>query len=174
MADSLKASFDSSEWDRFFEKMTGPVRESLARRMGVEGGTILRDEAKQLAPVGRAEAKYFRQFGGSLTPGLLKSAIYLAFSSTRSTTDVFTYHISWNAKKAPHGHLVEFGHWMPYLVVFSKGYGWKTFTNQPMAGKKVAATPFLRPAYEGSLGRVHVAMIERGKRELPELLGSIT
>ena len=61
--------------------------------------------------------------------GVLKDAIYHVFSKDRSTTDQgggrATYHISWNAAKhkAPHGHLVEFGHWMPYVTRLNRKTG---------------------------------------------------
>jgi HK97 gp10 family phage protein len=42
-------------------------------------------------------------------PGSLRRAIYRKFSKERSTDTVKTYRISWNAKKAPYGHMVEFG-----------------------------------------------------------------
>lgn len=54
--------------------------------------------------------------------GVLKDSIYHVFSKDRSTTDQgggrAVYHVSWNhaKNKAPHGHLVEFGHWMPYVT----------------------------------------------------------
>ena len=41
--------------------------------------------------------------------GLLESAIYRAYSPENSSPTLKTYRISWNKKKAPHGHLVEFG-----------------------------------------------------------------
>jgi hypothetical protein len=68
--------------------------------------------------------------------GVLKNAIYHAFSADRSTTDGgggrAVYHISWNyggkkskGKKgrAPHGHLVEFGHDMPYVTRLDRKTG---------------------------------------------------
>lgn len=41
--------------------------------------------------------------------GRLKSAIYQVFSQDFSGDGYATYHISWNKKKAPHGHLIEGG-----------------------------------------------------------------
>lgn len=41
--------------------------------------------------------------------GLLESAIYRVYSKDRSVGNLQLYHISWNRKKAPHGHLIEFG-----------------------------------------------------------------
>lgn len=171
MADSVKATFDTSEWDALFDRLVGPARESLARRMGVSGGQVLRDEAKAQAPEGIAEEKAVRQFGGSLRPGALKNAIYLVFSDDRSTSTVFTYSISWNAKQAPHGHLLEFGHWQPYAVVFTEKWGWYTDKTRLLATPKwTAAHPFLAPAYMAAKARAADAMIARGRKELPGLL----
>ena len=41
--------------------------------------------------------------------GLLKSAIYRTYSPEKSTADAKMYRVSWNKKKAAHGHLIEFG-----------------------------------------------------------------
>ena len=41
--------------------------------------------------------------------GLLHGAIYRVYSPEKSTATSKLYRVSWNKKKAPHGHLVEFG-----------------------------------------------------------------
>ena len=46
MADAV---FDDKEWTSAFAMLRGEFKESLARRMGVSGGRILRDEAKRRA-----------------------------------------------------------------------------------------------------------------------------
>ena len=46
---------------------------------------------------------------GPYRPGTLRDSIYQAFSKDNSYRDVSTYHISWNADKAPYGGMVEFG-----------------------------------------------------------------
>lgn len=46
--------------------------------------------------------------------GNLASSIYQAYSRDNSSPGRATYHVSWNAKRAPHGHLVEFGHMLRY------------------------------------------------------------
>jgi hypothetical protein len=169
MADSLKATFDSSEWDVIFAQLAGPVGESLARRMAVSGGVVLRDEAKLRAPLGTAEEHSMRPFGGSKRPGALKAAIYLAYSDASKPNEV-TYHISWNSKKAPHGHLLEFGYWQKYKVIFSKEKGWFTTKELRPTPKWIPAWSFLRPAYEAKIKEVRAVMIQRGREELPKLL----
>jgi hypothetical protein len=171
MADSLKATFDTSQWDAVLAKLAGPAAESLARRMCVSGGVILRDEAKINAPQGVAEEQAIRQYGGSIRPGALKDAIYLAFRDGESSKTLFKYSVTWNAKKAPHGHLVEFGHWQPYRIVFTKDRGWQTLINHPLPTPSwVPGMPFLRPTFDANLGRVKTAMIERGRAEIQILL----
>ena len=41
--------------------------------------------------------------------GALRDSIYQVYSKDSSNTELKTYQVSWNRKKAPHGHLVEFG-----------------------------------------------------------------
>lgn len=51
---------------------------------------------------------------GSVT-GNLRAAIYQVYSQDHSGPGRATYHISWNARKAPHGHLVEWGYLQRYV-----------------------------------------------------------
>lgn len=47
--------------------------------------------------------------------GNLANSIYQAYSQDQSTVgESATYHVSWNAAKAPHGHLVEYGYLQRY------------------------------------------------------------
>ena len=101
--------------------------------------------------------------------GNLSKSIYQAFSESNSSPGKATYHISWNARKAPHGHLVEFGHIQRYKVYVGKDGKWYTAVRPNMRGKpkpsrrasqsvkdayyvplptpkQVAARPFIRPA----------------------------
>ena len=129
---------------------------SLARSMGVAGGKVLRDEAKARAPV---------ESGG------LRDALYLAFKDGKSTEAKVIYSVTWNAKKAPHGHLLEFGHWQPYTVVRTKDGRFYTDKSKPLSAPKwVPAHSFLRPAYMGAAGRALQAMQARGRERLAEIL----
>jgi hypothetical protein len=170
------AKFDVSEAVAGLDRLNG-VKYALARSMAVAGGTALRDEAKVRAPVGRAEED--AAGGGSIYPGALRDAIYLVFRDRESNNQVIKYSVSWNAKKAPHGHLIEFGHWQPFVVVLTKD-GWRTLASgkgtkatgqlRPGGPKWIPAEPFLRPAYEAMLPRLRGVMVERGRERLPELL----
>ncbi len=98
-----QAKVDLSSMRAGLAQLAGPARESLARSMAVAGGQVIRDDAKDRAPRGDS--------------GALANAIYLAYKPLRSDKDQQVYSATWNTKKAPHGHLVEFGYWQPFVVV---------------------------------------------------------
>lgn len=85
------------------------------------GAQVLYDEVLIRVPV---KAKATTRKGKVLPPGALRDSIYQVFSKDNSSQTRATYHISWNAKKAPHGHLVENG------------------------TSRAPAHPFIRPAYD--------------------------
>lgn len=99
------------------------------------------DEVKLNASGSRGEG-----FPGRKT-GTLAESIYRVYSPERSGDSVKTYRISWNKKKAPHGHLIEFG------------------------TSRMAARPFIRPAFDhmGSAIRSGLASM---KAELQDTGGS--
>lgn len=80
--------------------------------------------------------------------GNLDRSIYQAFSKDNSGPGQATYHVSWNARKAPHGHLVEYGHLQRYEITFDPAtQRFTTHKDRPLAQpKQVAARPFIRPA----------------------------
>jgi HK97 gp10 family phage protein len=55
----------------------------------------------------KGQKKNFRY--GPYQPGTLYDSIYQVFSKSKSSPGVATYHISWNATKAPYGAMVELG-----------------------------------------------------------------
>lgn len=84
--------------------------------------------------------------GIGVKSGNLRSSIYQAYSKDNSGEKRATYHISWNTKKAPHGHLLEFGHVQRYAVFLGSDGQWHTDKKRPIAPRIVAARPFVRPA----------------------------
>lgn len=156
MGEYVNAQVDFSDVIRGLERLK-QVRVSLARSMAVAGGQVFRDEAKLLAPVKQ---------------GILRDAIYLAFRERFSTGDEVTYSVTWNHSKAPHGHLIEFGHWQPFKVLtLPDGRFVSTDVRLPFP-KWVPAEPFLRPAYSSAGQRAQEAMFARGRERLPELLSA--
>lgn len=167
MANGYSMKLDSSEWTHAFAELKGPFAESLGRRMLVDGGVLLRDAAKSNAAMAANQE-------GLPTREVLSNAIYLVYDEDASTKVQFTYKISWNAKKAPHGHLVEFGHWMTHQVYKAANGEWYTRKDLPLPSPKwISARPFLGPTMD-SYGHIAIrAMIHRGQKELPILLAEI-
>ena len=161
---SVSAKTDLTSVFAGLDRLAGPLRVSLARSMAVAGGQVLRDEAKQLAPIGEDGP------GISPYPGALRDAIYLAYRDTRSTDDRVVYSVSWNSKLAPHAHWIEFGHWrVNELVPIGAGGLWIATDDRLETPKWVPAQPFMRPAM-GAWPRAQQAMMQRARDRLPELL----
>jgi HK97 gp10 family phage protein len=151
-------SLDTSEWTAALARLEPLLKVSLARSMAVAGGQLLLNEARSNAPA---------------QSGKLRDALYLAFKDGKSDEKQVVYSVSWNSKKAPHGHLLEFGHWQPYKVVRLPNGDWFTDVTQPLPSPTwTPAHPFLRPAFDHA-PRAQQAMIKRGRERLPELLAEV-
>lgn len=152
-------------------------KESLARRMGVSAGVVVRDEAKENAPLGDAAKNGYSADWktGSTEPGALKEAIYLAYNEGQSTPNKVVYSVSWNAKKAFWGVFIEFGFVMDHLVAMNKGGEFWTEKGKPKPGGslRVDAAPFLAPALDNNIQRIANAALDRGREEFPKLMAEI-
>lgn len=98
--------------------------------------------------------------------GNLRRSIYQVYSESASSAPQGgkqVYHISWNWRTAPHGGLVEFGHFKRYATYFNEKSGkWVTDKSRPLpAPVRVAARPFIRPAYTNALGQAENAALAR-------------
>lgn len=151
-----QAKVDLSSMKAGFAQLLGPARESLARSMAVAGGQVIRDEAKVRAPRGDT--------------GALANAIYLAYKPGRSSDTHQVYSITWNAKKAPHGHLVELGYWQPFVVVKMPNGQYVTTNRRRPKPKWIPGKPFLGPALDGSASIAFSAIVSRGKVRFAELV----
>lgn len=121
MAESFSIRFDSAGLDAGLDELLAAAQQH-ARPAAQAGAQVLYDEARLRCPVAEQPRKLK---GGRLSqPGQLKRSIYQVYSKDHSGADHATYHISWNARTAPHGHLVEFG------------------------TSRAPAHPFLRPAFD--------------------------
>lgn len=173
MANRINATFDMSGWEQAFDLLDGPFKESLARRMAVEGGVALRDEAKTQVP--QSVGPYNPKSRGSQEAETLRNSIYLARDDKQSTETLFSYTISWNSKQAWWGKLVEFGYIRRYKVYFNEKMGYFTTIKTLPLDKTVIvpAHPFLGSAYDVTLPRLFAIMTARGQRELPILLAEM-
>ena len=101
---------------KFKERLRATADElgRATRPAAQEGAQVVYDRAKQIVSaelVSKREHKFHIEgrVYGPFQPGTLLRSIYQAFSDDNSFKDVSTYHISWNADKAPYGAMVEFG-----------------------------------------------------------------
>lgn len=121
---SLSGDF-AGALDRFEKN----IQEQVAFAGVAAMAKVIYEQARENAPV---------------ATGKLRDAIYRVYSKDRSTDVVKTYQIGWNRRKAPHGHLVEFG------------------------TSRAPAHPFLRPAFD------HVGeAIDAGRKRMGEKLNEV-
>lgn len=109
--------------------------------------------------------------GETHEPGTLQGAIYWAFDDRASTDLRKTYGVSWNRSKAPHGHLIEFGHWRVNRV-YRDDDGHLVATRERLPEPEfVPAQPFLRPAL-AALPRAIQAGMEAMRRRFAAEAGA--
>lgn len=170
MARTRGTRVDMSEAIKGLQKLAGH-RETIARHMGVAMGQEVRDEAKIRAPV----LDPSEQGADKQRPGLLRDAIYVAYDERRNMLNPATYRyvVSWNSSKAPHGHLVEFGHWMPYQYAYNHEFGYwtlKPLREQTKGPFWVRSQPFLAPAFDSKLGQLARTAQKAGEARFVELM----
>ena len=126
-------SIDMSAFESDMEALADRA-EKAARPAAQAGAQVLYERVKaNVAALGRKT-------------GNLDSAIYQAFSANNSGEGKATYHISWNATKAPHGHLVEWGYIKRWQSIMINGK-WVTLKNRPLATPvQVPGKAFVRRA----------------------------
>jgi hypothetical protein len=154
----MQLRLDTASLDRLFDELE--ERSELAARPAAQAAAQVYYDGMRsnVAAIGRVT-------------GNLESAIYQAYSVERSGPGKATYHISWNARRAPHGGLVEFGHIQRYVAYVGSDGNWYTAVRQEMRGKprpkgrasvaakdayyvplpspkQVAAQPFARKAFD--------------------------
>lgn len=159
---------DMSEVIKGFDKLLA-VKEPVARAMGVAMGQDVRDEAKVRAPILKPENVGL----DNQQPGVLRDAIYLAFDKRGRVLNgaSYKYVVSWNSKRAPHGHLVEFGHMMPFMYArTADGRYYTPKPTTPTGGFFVAAQPFLGPAFDAKIGTLARTAAAAGAIKLKELM----
>jgi hypothetical protein len=99
--------------------------------------------------------------------GSLAESIYQVYSNRISKPgESAYYHISWNGSKAPHGHLVEYGHIKTHLSIIDRRTGkWITLKNKKLANPvQVPPRSFVRKAQAHLPAALEVATAEFYKR----------
>jgi hypothetical protein len=135
MADVFSIKFDATGALAGLDAL-GEAATKAARPAAQAGAQVLYDEVNiNVAKINRVT-------------GNLASSIYQVYSKDNSDEKRATYHVSWNARKAPHGHLVEFGHIQTRKAYVGSDGKWYTSPVLLPTPKQVAARPFVRPAFD--------------------------
>ncbi|MDN8617871.1 HK97 gp10 family phage protein [Variovorax ginsengisoli] len=108
MGSAFTTVADFSEEFALLDQLGEDTRKML-RPAAQAGAQVYYEGAVRRVPV--ATKAVTTKWGKVIEPGALKASVYQAFSADNSGASRATYHISWNAAKAPHGHLIENGHW---------------------------------------------------------------
>ena len=130
---SFNLSIDMSAFENDMEQLAERA-EKAVRPAAQAGAQVLYERVKvNVAALGRKT-------------GNLNSSIYQAYSANNSNESKAVYHVSWNASKAPHGHLVEWGYIKRWQSIMINGK-WVTLKNRPLATPvQVPGKAFMRRA----------------------------
>jgi hypothetical protein len=136
------------------EKFSAEVVQKVARSGAAAGARLLYDEMRERAPV---------------KSGVLKSSIYWWHDDKASGPLLERYIIGPNMKKAPHWHLLEYGHWRVNVVV--RGPGGRLIATKERLPKPVwvAPRPYIRPTYDSQKSAAIGAARQRMAERLREL-----
>ena len=93
--------FDPARFNAILDAAADRIEEA-ARPAAQAAAQVIYDEVKR--NVGRLGRK----------TGNLERSIYQYYDKTKSVGGIAHYKISWNTFRAPHGHLVEYGHIQKY------------------------------------------------------------
>jgi len=124
---SLTATLDLTGINAQLDQLTANARTS-ARKAAQAGAQVYYDEVRARVPVS-AKPHSTKGKKQTFTPGTLRRAVYQAFVENESSAGQATYRVSWNKSHAFYGRFVEFG------------------------TAKMAAKPFLRPAFDAAQPR---------------------
>lgn len=146
-------------------RLEAGMKEHVARSAAHAGALVLYEEARRLAPIYDGPARK------GIKPGQLRKAIYHVFSDAKSNDAHKIYEISWNARKAPHGHLIERGHWRVNKLIRVNGR-WVATKERLPAPVWVPAVGFIRRADDQRAAAMK-AMERRAVERTAEVLAEV-
>lgn len=136
---ALKMSVDTQSFEAGLDAMLEGIAEGV-RPAAQAGAQVIYDRVQaNVAAIGKVT-------------GNLSGSIYQAWSKDKSGRFQQTYHVSYRTKitglpRAPHGHLVEYGHIQRYVVRQRRDGSWYTAIRPEMRGKPKPTTKAERDAY---------------------------
>lgn len=139
------------------ERLQEDVKQHVVRPAAHAGALVFYEEVRRNAPVYQGEA-FTRKNGVKVTPSQLRNAIYRVYVKDKSDESRAFYQISWNHTKAPHGHLIEYGHW-----IVKRRNGVKVRVG------RAPAIGFVRRSFDRAQAAVD-AMRERAAERMQEVL----
>lgn len=154
---SFSVKFDAAAFDAELDDIV-QASDKAVRPAAQAGAQVLYDEVLLRVPLA-AEARKYR--GKVYQPGALKRSIYQKYSDDKSSQARAEYHVSWNNRKAPHGHLIEFGHWTK-----------STGKNGPLRPHFVPAHSFIRSSFDAKMDAALVAASARYDAEMAKAIGA--
>lgn len=117
-------------------KFDGAGLQGLLDELAEDAAQAIRPAAQAAAQVLYDRVKLNVNGIGKIT-GNLASAIYQAYSPENSKEGVTArYNVSWNASKAPHGHLLEYGYLQRYRYYQNNQGQIRPMVRPGMEGKK--------------------------------------
>lgn len=141
---TLKVHFDTRALAEQVQAMREDVQ-AATRPAAQAGSQVLYDAVKANVPRSTQghwfHGTSFKKTGTKywFDPGTLSKAVYQVYSKDNSTNGQATYQISWNHRKAPYGHMVEYGTRRSRPVAFVRRAGLKM-----PAALQAAETEFMR------------------------------
>ncbi len=138
----ISVAFDFSKIAAKLDRITHAA-EKATRPAAQSGAQIFYDEVRARVPV---SAKPHKSGKKTYNPGTLRRAVYQAFAERESGDGKAMYRVSWNKTHAFYGRFVEFG------------------------TSKMAAKPFLRPAYDAARAKALKAVQERMAAEVKKAI----
>lgn len=106
--------FDTSELKKAFESEKTKMQKAV-RPAAQAGSQVIYEAALRNVPVGKRDHYFYGSSYKStgqkyfFAAGSLKRSLYQVYSKDNSSQNKATYHVSWNASKAPYAWMVEFG-----------------------------------------------------------------
>lgn len=132
----------------------GKVTDDLLRKAASAGAKVLHDEMQLRVPV---------------DDGVLKGSLYWFHDKRRSLGGKQVYSTGPNMVKAPHWHLVEYGHWRVNVVVRGPNGQLVATKDRLPAPVWVPAVPFIRPSFDAKAQEA----VEEARRALSEGLAAL-
>lgn len=166
---SMTITMDRTALRALFDKLDEDVAEAVRPAAQAAAQVLYNEVMRNVGSIG-------------VKSGNLGRSIYQVYSAQHSGPGQATYHVSWNARKAPHGHLVENGYIQRYASYVGKDGKWHTAVRSGMQGKprpSRRASQAVKDAYYvprpgGPVQWLGKAFVRRAVVKMPEAVEAAT